>query len=204
VRSESEVRIGGAWTIAFGSTPEGLYRHRHVFDVIDRPRRLLLSTTERRLDASTLRFETEFTFEACGDGRLLTMIQRGLQPTSGPSMPAASRTRSIGSSDSFTATARIIRRRSHERQHGAGVAGGAQGATSCRAGTEEHAKRVVEQRRELPWVPVEREYRFATEDGPRSLLELFEGRSQLLIYHLMFGEDWAGLRAPAARQSPTG
>ena len=57
---------------------------------------------------------------------------------------------------------------------------------------EEHAKRVEEQRRELPWVPVEKEYRFATEDGPKSLPELFEGRSQLLIYHLMFGEDWSG------------
>src|SRR5947207_856032 len=56
---------------------------------------------------------------------------------------------------------------------------------------EEHAKRVETQRRELPWVPVEKEYRFATEDGPKSLAELFEGRSQLLIYQLMFGEDWA-------------
>jgi predicted dithiol-disulfide oxidoreductase (DUF899 family) len=56
---------------------------------------------------------------------------------------------------------------------------------------EEHAKRIEEQRRELPWVPIEKEYTFATEDGPQSLAELFEGRSQLLIYHLMFGEDWA-------------
>src|SRR5947207_12442895 len=58
-------------------------------------------------------------------------------------------------------------------------------------GLEEHAKHVEEQRRELPWVPVEKEYGFASEDGPKSLPELFEGRSQLLIYHLMFGEDWA-------------
>src|SRR2546423_4535426 len=56
--------------------------------------------------------------------------------------------------------------------------------------SEEHAKRVEEQRRKLPWVPVENEYTFATEGGSRSLSELFEGRSQLLIYHLMFGEDW--------------
>jgi predicted dithiol-disulfide oxidoreductase (DUF899 family) len=56
---------------------------------------------------------------------------------------------------------------------------------------EEHAERVREQRRELPWVPVEKEYTFATEDGPKSLAELFEARSQLLIYHLMFGADWA-------------
>jgi predicted dithiol-disulfide oxidoreductase (DUF899 family) len=55
---------------------------------------------------------------------------------------------------------------------------------------EEHAERVAEQRRELPWVPVEKEYRFATEAGSRTLPELFEGRSQLLLYHLMFGEDW--------------
>ena len=56
---------------------------------------------------------------------------------------------------------------------------------------EEHAKRVEKQRRELPWVSVEEEYQFAAEDGPRSLPDLFAGRSQLLIYHLMFGEDWA-------------
>ena len=55
---------------------------------------------------------------------------------------------------------------------------------------EEHAERVDEQRRELPWVAVEKEYGFATEEGSRTLAELFEGRSQLLIYHLMFGEDW--------------
>jgi predicted dithiol-disulfide oxidoreductase (DUF899 family) len=55
---------------------------------------------------------------------------------------------------------------------------------------EEHAERVEERRRELPWVPVENEYRFATEEGSRTLPELFEGRSRLLIYHLMFGEDW--------------
>src|SRR5881394_4466079 len=55
---------------------------------------------------------------------------------------------------------------------------------------EGHAERVEEQRRELPWVPVEKEYTFATEGGSRTLPELFEGRSRLLIYHLMFGEDW--------------
>jgi predicted dithiol-disulfide oxidoreductase (DUF899 family) len=56
---------------------------------------------------------------------------------------------------------------------------------------EAHAERVRDQRRALPWVPVEKDYRLATDAGPKSLLELFEGRSQLLIYHLMFGEDWA-------------
>jgi predicted dithiol-disulfide oxidoreductase (DUF899 family) len=46
------------------------------------------------------------------------------------------------------------------------------------------------QRRALPWVPVEKEYVFDTDDGPRTLAELFGGRSQLLVYHFMFGPDW--------------
>jgi predicted dithiol-disulfide oxidoreductase (DUF899 family) len=55
---------------------------------------------------------------------------------------------------------------------------------------EEHTARVEAQRRQLPWVRVEKEYTFATEEGSSTLPELFEGRSRLLIYHLMFGEDW--------------
>ena len=43
------------------------------------------------------------------------------------------------------------------------------------------------QRRELPWVEVEKDYRFDTDDGPRSLAGLFDGRSQLMFYHFMFG-----------------
>ena len=46
------------------------------------------------------------------------------------------------------------------------------------------------ERQALPWVPVETEYVFDTEHGPRSLVELFDGRSQLIVYHFMFGPDW--------------
>jgi len=46
---------------------------------------------------------------------------------------------------------------------------------------------LAKQRQELPWVPVEKEYTFDTEEGERTFAELFDGRSQLLIYHLMFG-----------------
>jgi predicted dithiol-disulfide oxidoreductase (DUF899 family) len=46
---------------------------------------------------------------------------------------------------------------------------------------------LAEERRELPWVPVEKDYSFETEAGTKSLAELFDGRSQLLIYHFMFG-----------------
>jgi predicted dithiol-disulfide oxidoreductase (DUF899 family) len=48
---------------------------------------------------------------------------------------------------------------------------------------------LARERRGLPWVPVEREYRFETDDGTKTLAELFDGRSQLLVYHLMFGPD---------------
>jgi predicted dithiol-disulfide oxidoreductase (DUF899 family) len=54
----------------------------------------------------------------------------------------------------------------------------------------ELGRRVVEQRRRLPWVRVEKEYEFDTEGGRKTLTELFEGRSQLLAYNIMFGPDY--------------
>jgi predicted dithiol-disulfide oxidoreductase (DUF899 family) len=49
---------------------------------------------------------------------------------------------------------------------------------------------LARQRRELPWVAVEKEYRFETTAGTKSLAELFDGRPQLLIYHFMFGPEY--------------
>jgi predicted dithiol-disulfide oxidoreductase (DUF899 family) len=49
---------------------------------------------------------------------------------------------------------------------------------------------LARQRRELPWVRVEKDYRFDTDQGERALGELFEGRSQLLVYHFMFGPSY--------------
>src|SRR5918992_2733475 len=49
---------------------------------------------------------------------------------------------------------------------------------------------LAQKRRNLPWVPVEKEYTFETEDGTKSLADLFGGRSQLLIYHFMFGPPY--------------
>jgi predicted dithiol-disulfide oxidoreductase (DUF899 family) len=49
---------------------------------------------------------------------------------------------------------------------------------------------VARQRRELPWVPIEKEYTFQTADGPKTLAELFDGRSQLVVYHFMFGPEF--------------
>jgi predicted dithiol-disulfide oxidoreductase (DUF899 family) len=49
---------------------------------------------------------------------------------------------------------------------------------------------VSRQRQELPWVRVDKDYRFETDEGPASLADLFRGRSQLLVYHFMFGPDY--------------
>ena len=57
---------------------------------------------------------------------------------------------------------------------------------------------VTKKRRELPWVPVEKDYVFETDAGPKSLADLFDGTSQLLVYHFMFGPSWTG----AARSAP--
>ncbi len=51
---------------------------------------------------------------------------------------------------------------------------------------------VARQRQQLPWVHVEKDYRFETEDGVASLADLFGGRSQLLVYHFMFGPEYTG------------
>jgi predicted dithiol-disulfide oxidoreductase (DUF899 family) len=49
---------------------------------------------------------------------------------------------------------------------------------------------LAQRRRELPWVRIEKDYRFDTDDGEKSLAELFDGRSQLLVYHFMFGPSY--------------
>ena len=63
----------------------------------------------------------------------------------------------------------------------------------------EHAElneKIKKQRLELPWVPVEKEYEFDTEDGKKTLAELFDGRSQLLAYNIMYGPDYYGRGVP--------
>jgi predicted dithiol-disulfide oxidoreductase (DUF899 family) len=63
----------------------------------------------------------------------------------------------------------------------------------------EHAARneeIKRKRLELPWVPVEKRYEFDTEDGKKSLADLFEGRSQLLAYNIMFGPDYENGACP--------
>jgi len=78
VRSRCDMRVGGVWTVDFGPSPRELYRHRHVFEAIERPHRLLLTCTETRLDGTTLLISVELMFEAKGEKTLMTMTQRGI------------------------------------------------------------------------------------------------------------------------------
>jgi len=69
---------------------------------------------------------------------------------------------------------------------------------------KEHMRRgdeLARRRQELPWVPIEKDYVFETDDGAKTLAELFDGRSQLLVYHFMFG---TGLRVTAETEGCTG
>src|SRR5882757_8967678 len=49
---------------------------------------------------------------------------------------------------------------------------------------------LARRRQELPWVRIDKKYRFETDEGSASLADLFQGRSQLLVYHYMFGPDY--------------
>jgi predicted dithiol-disulfide oxidoreductase (DUF899 family) len=58
---------------------------------------------------------------------------------------------------------------------------------------------LAQERRELPWVRVDKQYSFETDEGTKTLAELFDGRSQLLVYHFMFGPEYtAGCRMCSA------
>ena len=66
-------------------------------------------------------------------------------------------------------------------------------ARAARGGEGAHARRsdeLARRRQELPWVRIDKGYRFETDEGSASLQDLFRGRSQLLVYHFMFGPDY--------------
>src|SRR5260370_4016971 len=57
---------------------------------------------------------------------------------------------------------------------------------------------LARQRQELPWVRIDKEYRFETDEGTAFLADLFPGRSQLLVYHFMFGPEYTAGRATSS------
>jgi uncharacterized protein YndB with AHSA1/START domain len=77
VHSQCDLRVGGLWMVTFGPSPNHLYRHQSVFEIIDRPRRIVLATTESRPDRPSFDFAVEFTFEEQDGRTLMTVIQSG-------------------------------------------------------------------------------------------------------------------------------
>jgi uncharacterized protein YndB with AHSA1/START domain len=77
VESDCDLRVGGIWTVTFGPSRDQLYRHRHVFEVIERPSRVVVATTEFRADGSRLDIAIEFTFAERDGKTLMTMSQSG-------------------------------------------------------------------------------------------------------------------------------
>ena len=77
VESRCDLRVGGVWSVRFGPGPSRLYEHRHVFEAIERPRRILLATTETRLDGSSFDTSMEFTFAPRDRGTLMTLVHAG-------------------------------------------------------------------------------------------------------------------------------
>jgi uncharacterized protein YndB with AHSA1/START domain len=77
VETECDPRVGGRWVTAWGPSRDELYRETNVFEVVDRPRRLVMATTSSTPDGFTLDTRTEVTFEE-HDGRTrMTVVQSG-------------------------------------------------------------------------------------------------------------------------------
>ena len=81
VRSRCDLRVGGEWLVEFGPSEDRLYRHRHVFEVIERPHRIRMTTTETRLDGSSFETEMEFVFEDDGGVRTRMTLHHSGFPT---------------------------------------------------------------------------------------------------------------------------
>lgn len=77
VESQCDLRVGGLWTVTFGPSPDRLFQHRSVFEVIERPRRIVLATTEFHPDRPSFDFSVEFRFEEQAGQTRMTVIQSG-------------------------------------------------------------------------------------------------------------------------------
>jgi uncharacterized protein YndB with AHSA1/START domain len=82
VESSCDLRVGGRWTIVFGPPGATPAREANVFEVVERPRRLVYASTMTMPDGSTLDTHLQVTFEQEGGGTRLTILQRGF-PTPG-------------------------------------------------------------------------------------------------------------------------
>jgi len=77
VENEVDLRVGGKWVSAWGLTPDDLFRETNIFEVVDRPHRLVSKSTFSSPDGSTLDTNVEVTFREEGGKTLMTVVQSG-------------------------------------------------------------------------------------------------------------------------------
>ena len=77
VENEVDLRVGGKWVSAWGFTPDQLFRETNVFEVVDRPHRLVSKSTGSTPDGMTLDTDVEVTFQEQDGKMLMTVVQRG-------------------------------------------------------------------------------------------------------------------------------
>lgn len=77
LENECDPRVGGRWVTAWGPSRQELYRETNVFEVVDRPRRLVMATTSSTPDGFTLDTRTEVTFQEHGGRTRMTVVQSG-------------------------------------------------------------------------------------------------------------------------------
>lgn len=108
VESEGEVRVGGAWSVAFGPSRDELYRFTHVFRAIERPRRIAFASTETAPDGTSFDLDVEIAFDKRNGKTLMTVVQRGF-----PSAELRD-LHEVGLPDAFDRFARRVRARMSE------------------------------------------------------------------------------------------
>jgi uncharacterized protein YndB with AHSA1/START domain len=77
METRCELRVGGSWVAAWGPSREELYRETNVFQVVDRPHRLVMATTSTTPDGFSLETTTEVTFQEQDGKTRMTVVQRG-------------------------------------------------------------------------------------------------------------------------------
>ena len=77
VESEGDLRVGGVWSVAFGPSRNELYRFTHVFEVVDRPRRVVFASTETAPDGFSFDTDVEVTFREQDGKSLMSLVQKG-------------------------------------------------------------------------------------------------------------------------------
>jgi uncharacterized protein YndB with AHSA1/START domain len=77
VENEVDLRVGGKWVSAWGFTPDELFRETNIFEVVDRPHRLVSKSSFSSPDGSSLDTDVEVRFREEGGKTLMTVVQRG-------------------------------------------------------------------------------------------------------------------------------